>query len=94
MKSHSIPQRLWFWQGPSVNGFMELFGAAGACVHLPYWRVGTLKVSAGLKAAERSGWKPCRCLWCGHHSDSSYLLFLGVTSFQKYMGLPSFFIVP
>lgn len=46
----------------------------------------------GLKAIERNGWKPWRCLWCGHHSASSYLLFLGVASFpsQKYMGFTFF----
>lgn len=85
-----IPQRLWFWQSPSVSVSMELFGAARTCVHLPYWRVGTLKMSVGLKAIERNGWKPYRYLWCGCHSDSSYLLFLGVT-FQKYTEF-SFFL--
>lgn len=57
-------------------------------MHLSYWRLGPLKVSVGLKAVERNGWKPYSCLWCGHHSDISYLLFLGVTSFplKKYMG--------
>lgn len=46
-----------------VSGSMELLGAAGTRVHLSYWRVGALKVSVGLKAVERNGWKPSRCLW-------------------------------
>lgn len=44
LRSHSIPQRLWFWQSPSGAPW-SFFVAAGTCVHSSYWRVGALKVS-------------------------------------------------
>lgn len=100
LRSHSIPWRLWFWQSPSVNGSMELFcSCRNLCVSILLESGGSEGVRVGLKAVERSGWKPWRwsCV-CGVVTTVTavtccfWVLLLSLSK-NKWV-LPSFSAVP